>query len=189
MHAKTELKLQVAIQPGDKQWVIETPPSFWQRDETTGNPTPFVAANNLVIAVIDTSARTNHDAYLPDKSDDYIVGAVTMPNTRLNPVWRQVWGGQTSAYFGVRDPRTCPVREMPYRWEGNCLKPGFHYPSWRPELTGNRFPLPVNTGRVDYPSTRLVETRARQHGPCWQVMETGHTRQLGPLTRAVNLLG
>ena len=31
------------------------------------------------------------------------------------------------------------------------------------------------------PSTRLVETRARQHGPCWRVMETGH-----PLTRAVN---
>ena len=29
------------------------------------------------------------------------------------------------------------------------LKPGFHYPSWRPKLTGDRFPLPVNTGRVD----------------------------------------
>jgi len=29
---------------------------------------------------------------------------------------------------------------------------------WRPELTGDRFPLPVNTGRVDGPSTRLVET-------------------------------
>ena len=28
------------------------------------------------------------------------------------------------------------------------VKPGFHYPSWRPELTGDRFPLPVNTGRV-----------------------------------------
>ena len=43
------------------------------------------------------------------------------------------------------------------------LKSGFHYPSWRPELT------------------RLVETRYRQHGPCWRVMETGH-----PSTRAVN---
>jgi len=53
------------------------------------------------------------------------------------------------------------------------LKPGFHYPSWRPELTGDRFPLPVNnqhapcwrarvsTSRVNGPSTRLVETRAR----------------------------
>ena len=29
------------------------------------------------------------------------------------------------------------------------VKPGFHYPSWRPELMGDRFPLPVNTGRVD----------------------------------------
>ena len=39
------------------------------------------------------------------------------------------------------------------------------------------------------PSTRLVETsRARQHGPCWRVMETGYlSRQLGPLTRVINL--
>ena len=50
---------------------------------------------------------------------------------------------------------------------GRKVKPGFHYPSWRPELDG--------------PSTRLVETRARQHGPCWRVMETGHSS-----TRAVN---
>ena len=60
------------------------------------------------------------------------------------------------------------------------VKPGFHYLSWRSELTGDRFPLPVNTfplaeltGRVDGPSTRLVET--------WRIMETGH-----PSTRAVN---
>jgi len=38
------------------------------------------------------------------------------------------------------------------------LKPGFHYPSQRPELTGDRFPLPVNTGRVDGPSTRPVNS-------------------------------
>ena len=44
----------------------------------------------------------------------------------------------------------------------------------RPELTGDQFPLPG-------PSTRLVETYARQHGQCWRVMETGH-----PSTRAVN---
>ena len=51
------------------------------------------------------------------------------------------------------------------------LKPGFHYPSWRPELTGDRFPLVVNTGRracvstsrVEGPSTRLVETGLQ----CW----------------------
>ena len=42
------------------------------------------------------------------------------------------------------------------------------------------FPLAELTGRVDGPSTRLVETRARQHGPCWRVMETGH-----PSTRVV----
>ena len=32
-----------------------------------------------------------------------------------------------------------------------AFKPGFHYPtvgSWRPELMGDRFPLPVNTGRT-----------------------------------------
>ena len=75
-----------------------------------------------------------------------------------------------------------------HKWS-QILKPGFHYPSWRHELTGDRFPLPVNTGRVDGrvfplakltgcqhgPSTWLVETRARQHGV------TGH-----PSTRAVN---
>jgi len=50
------------------------------------------------------------------------------------------------------------------------------------DITKARFPLPELTGRVDDPSTRLVETRTRQHGPCcWRVMETGH-----PSTRAVN---
>jgi len=44
-------------------------------------------------------------------------------------------------------------------------------------------PMNVKAG-FDGPSTRLVETRAHQHGPCWRVMETD--RQLGPLTRAVN---
>ena len=33
-----------------------------------------------------------------------------------------------------------------------------------PELTGDRFPLPVR--RQHGPCTRLVETRARQHSPC-----------------------
>ena len=35
------------------------------------------------------------------------------------------------------------------------LKPGFHYPSWRPKLTGDRFPLPVNTARLCGPGFRL----------------------------------
>ena len=47
------------------------------------------------------------------------------------------------------------------------VKPGFHYPSWRPELTARVDGWPVNI--------------TRQHGPCWRVMETGH-----PSTRAVN---
>jgi len=48
------------------------------------------------------------------------------------------------------------------------LKPGFHYPSWRPELTarvdGDRFPLPVNTGCVDgcaFPLAVLMSGNAR----------------------------
>ena len=44
-----------------------------------------------------------------------------------------------------------------------------------------RFPLAELKGRVDGPSTRLVEKWARKHGPCWWVMETGH-----PSTWAVN---
>jgi len=36
----------------------------------------------------------------------------------------------------------------------------------KPEEPKARFPLPELTGRIDGPSTRLVETRARQHGPC-----------------------
>ena len=39
----------------------------------------------------------------------------------------------------------------------------------------------LSTSRVDGPSTRLVETRTRQHAQCWWVMETSH-----PSTRAVN---
>ena len=53
------------------------------------------------------------------------------------------------------------------------LKPGFHYPSWRPELTGDRFPLPVNTGRVDGRSFPLAEFSGRQHGPSTRLVETG----------------
>jgi len=55
-----------------------------------------------------------------------------------------------------------------------ALKPGFHYPSLQPELKGDRFPLPVNTGRVDGCVFPLAELS-------WLVMETGH-----PSTRAVN---
>jgi len=48
----------------------------------------------------------------------------------------------------------------------SILKPGFHYPSWRPELTareltGDRFQLPVNTGRVDWRAFPLAELMGR----------------------------
>jgi len=53
------------------------------------------------------------------------------------------------------------------------FKQSFHYPSWRPELTaeltGDRFPLPVNTGRVD---GRVVST-SRVDGPSTRLVETG----------------
>jgi len=48
--------------------------------------------------------------------------------------------------------RPHPLGLSPFR-----IKPGFHYPSWRPELTGDRFPLPVNTGRVDGRAFPLAE--------------------------------
>ena len=61
------------------------------------------------------------------------------------------------------------------------LKPVFHYPSWRPELSarvdGWPVPLPVNTGRVD---GRPVST-SRVDGPSTRLVETGC-----PSTRAVN---
>jgi len=46
----------------------------------------------------------------------------------------------------------------------NNVKPGFHYPSWWPELTGDRFPLPVNMGRVDGRAFTLAELTGRQLG-------------------------
>ena len=49
------------------------------------------------------------------------------------------------------------------------VKPGFHYSSWRPD----RFPLPVNTGRVDGRAFPLAELTDRQHGPSTRLVETG----------------
>jgi len=66
-----------------------------------------------------------------------------------------------------------------YSWDKPklySLKPGFHYTSWRPELTGDQFPWLVNTGRVD---GRPVST-SRVDGS-WKSV----TRQLGPSTRVV----
>jgi len=85
-----------------------------------------------------------------------------------------------------RDPFTAgPYRQTRFITR---LKPGFHYPNWRPELPARVDGWLVSithaelTGCQHGRSTRLVEMRTRQHGPCWWVMETGH-----PSTRAGNL--
>ena len=52
------------------------------------------------------------------------------------------------------------------------VKPGFHYPSWRPELTGDRFQLPVNMGRVDGHAFPLAELMGRVDGPLTRLVET-----------------
>ena len=56
------------------------------------------------------------------------------------------------------------------------VKPGFHYPRWRPELTGDRFSLPVITRRARV-STSRVDVR-----PVWPV---NSDRYLGPSARVV----
>ena len=54
------------------------------------------------------------------------------------------------------------------------LKPGFHYPSWRPELTalvdGWLVSITREHGRVD---GRPVST-SRVDGPCWRPVLTGN---------------
>jgi len=57
------------------------------------------------------------------------------------------------------------------------VKPGFHYPCWRPKLTAWVYGWPVYITRQLGPSTQLMETGR----PCWLVMETGH-----PSTQAIN---
>ena len=43
-------------------------------------------------------------------------------------------------------------------------EPPAWFPSQRPELTGDRFPLPINTGRVDGHAFPLAELTGRQFG-------------------------
>jgi len=50
------------------------------------------------------------------------------------------------------------------------LKSGFYYPSSRPEFTGDRFPLPVDTGRVN---GRAKPVTRQLLGPSTRVVETG----------------
>jgi len=64
-------------------------------------------------------------------------------------------------------------KQLP-KWSGVLsVKLGFHYPCSRPKLTGDRFPLPVNTGRVDGRTFPLAELTGRQNGPSTGVVETG----------------
>jgi len=63
------------------------------------------------------------------------------------------------------------------------LKPGFHYLSWRSELTARIDGWLVSITRQHGPCIvdgRPVST-SRVDGPCWRVMKTGH-----PSIRAVN---
>jgi len=62
------------------------------------------------------------------------------------------------------------------------VKPGFHYQRWRPELTGDRFPLPVNAGRVDGRAFPLAELTGRQ---CWLVLTISITCKIR-ITSVVN---
>ena len=50
------------------------------------------------------------------------------------------------------------------------IKPGFHYPSWRPEWTARVDGWPVSI--------------TRQHGPCWRA-RVSTSRVDGPSTRVV----
>jgi len=85
--------------------------------------------------------------------------------------------------YKLRPPKYSMTAKHPPLGD-NTVKPGpgSHCPemvSISPQFC--TYLSPVSTARVDDPSTQLVETRARQHGPCWRVMETGH-----PSTRAIN---
>jgi len=48
------------------------------------------------------------------------------------------------------------------------LKPGFHYPSWRPELTAPVDGWPVSITRQHRPCWRARVSITRQHRPCWR---------------------
>jgi len=81
-------------------------------------------------------------------------------STTSNAASKTKWPNSSFAILTTKDfiDLTITLRSWTTSQKHFTVKPGFHYHS-----------------------TRLVETRARQHAPCWRVMETGH-----PSTRAVN---
>ena len=53
------------------------------------------------------------------------------------------------------------------------LTPGFHYLSWRPELTGDRFTLPVNTRQHVIPLAKLTAGLFVNHSQClWETTKS-----------------
>ena len=49
-----------------------------------------------------------------------------------------------------------------------CLKPRFHYPSWRPELTARVDGWPVSITRQHGPCWRARVSTSRVDQPCWR---------------------
>jgi len=56
-------------------------------------------------------------------------------------------------------------------------------------VTEARFPLAELTGRVDGSSTRIVETRAHQHGPCWLLTGNGNRSPVNSETGLESAVG
>jgi len=65
----------------------------------------------------------------------------------ISRVW--VFNSQFHTFWGQKDNLCMTCFVFTHTPLVVAIKPGFHYPNWQPELTGDRFPLPVNTGRVD----------------------------------------
>ena len=78
---------------------------------------------------------------------------------------RKIWGRVVDGGLGS-DTRRQANEKQPMKNSQTSFKPGFHYPSWRPELTarvdGWPVSLPVNTGRVDGRAFPLTELTGRQ---------------------------
>ena len=54
------------------------------------------------------------------------------------------------------------------------FKPGFHYPSWGPELTARVDGWPVSITRQHGPCWRARVSTSRVDGPCWRAVNSGH---------------
>ena len=66
-------------------------------------------------------------------------------------------------------------------YEYDTVKPGFHYPSWRPALTARVDGWPVSITHQHGPCWRACVSTSRVDRPSTRLVETGH-----PSTRAIN---